>query len=846
MRRAFVVLLLIAIALAIGWWLWSWRSVSVQRSDPWVALPEATLAVLELPEPTKVWGRFAETSQFWNDLEEEPLFVAIDTILHRMGDGGEVGSILIVWEEQEPAPLLIHPLVASEAALATLQRALGPRVSGDLWQGQLLELPADTALPALYMAWKQGSLLLGTTVEQVKRAYDRKADKPLPLLEKARASFSIGADARLLIKPATAAGLLDREQGGGLFPGATPRGGWLAMDIRLRPEAVLMSGMLFPGPADSSGLAALRHQQPMDLQVAQVLPATITALRAAQVTDARSFIEGITGKAPDQGRFAAYGEWIHGAVALATQAGEEHRQWAAFGTEDPGAASRALEERCPDGGCPTTSYRDVRITRVADPHAMELFGGFLGSFEQPLWALLGNVVVVAETPAAMRAAIDAWTDRNSLALAPNTAEFFGRYSTRAAYTWWADVPAAYPPAAKLPGVLQRTLAGVLVQLTARPDGTFMATACLQHGGTAKRTDGALWTTALPAPLEQHPRLVKDYLSRTLQVLAQDSDHRISLISCTGKLLWQRQLDGPIKGEVQQVDRYKNDKLQLLFNTDGKVYLIDRLGRDVEGFPVKLKNPASAPLSVFDYEGNKDYRIVVPLANGNLLNLAPNGRPVQGWEPEVLDGPAAAPVEHLRIRGKDYLVVVRQDGGVNVLDRRGNERYRPKLHMAGFKELLASRQAMSIAECTLTWADSSGAVVRGTLGGAVDTLSTAASGRVLLVTGTPDGRDAVVRVAGNGLAAELDGKALFRVNFPDARQAEAFAIHLPGAPDAIGLALPEQDQVRLYDAEGTLWPGFPLKGAVRFVVADINLDGILELVTADADGMLMVYPLPGEP
>jgi hypothetical protein len=31
--------------------------------------------------------------------------------------------------------------------------------------------------------------------------------------------------------------------------------------------------------------------------------------------------------------------------------------------------------------------------------------------------------------------------------------------------------------------------------------------------------------------------------------------------------------------------------------------------------------------------------------------------------------------------------------------------------------------------------------------------------------------------------------------------------------------------------------------VRFSVADINLDGRLELVTADGDGVVTVYPLP---
>src|SRR5690606_33045888 len=205
------------------------------------------------------------------------------------------------------------------------------------------------------------------------------------------------------------------------------------------------------------------------------------------------------------------------------------------------------------------------------------------------------------------------------------------------------------------------LGGALLQLSPRGDGAFIVTFCLQHAPADKPSSGALWTTALPAPLASPPVLVKDHLSRTLQILAEDKDHRISLISCTGKVLWQRQLDGPVIGGVEQIDRYRNDKLQLLLNTAGKVYLIDRLGRDVEGFPVALKTHASAPLSVFDYEGKKDYRILVPTVDGRLLNLGADGRPVQGWSPERLPSPACAAVEHVRIKGKDFLVAAPCNG-----------------------------------------------------------------------------------------------------------------------------------------------------------------------------------------
>jgi hypothetical protein len=61
--------------------------------------------------------------------------------------------------------------------------------------------------------------------------------------------------------------------------------------------------------------------------------------------------------------------------------------------------------------------------------------------------------------------------------------------------------------------------------------------------------------------------------------------------------------------------------------------------------------------------------------------------------------------------------------------------------------------------------------------------------------------------------------------------------------AVGVVLPNHAQLRMLGPSGALWPDFPLKGSVRFSVADINLDGLLELVTADGDGVVTVYPLP---
>lgn len=844
MRRALIALLLLAILVAIGWWLWKWQPANTAAADPWNAVPAQAVAVVEINDPAGAWARFTGTSQFWGDVEGRPAYAALDSLVARtLRSAATSGPLLLVWAAPGEAPVLVTTMAEPEKAGPRLARAWGLEAPADALRGGPLQLRPDTALPPLHLAWANGLLMLGTDAAWVKAlAAGTARPQPLaPLAEKARNSLSVGADAHVLVQAATAGPLL-AGSAGGIWPQAAPVQGWLAMDVRFRPGAVLMNGLLFPAEKEGP-LAALAGQAVARPDLLQVLPADVAELRVAQVEDPASYVQALNGAAPDEQLFAAYGAWVKGAVGTAASTGEGPHQWAVLGTEDPAGAARAMGLRCPDGGCPVSEYRGLPITRLADPQALAtLYGPTFGNLQQPLWAALGNTIVFADSPAGMRAAIDAWTDRNSMAHAPASSEFFGRFASQATYTWWAS--AAGGPAAQ--GPLGATIGKLMLQLTPRPDGACMATCCLQHAAQAKQGPGALWTAALPAPLAMPPVLVKDYLSKTLQLFVQDKDDRLSLISCTGKVLWQRTLDGPVIGGVHQVDRYRNGKLQLLFNTARKVYLIDRLGRDVEGFPVELAAPAQVPLAAFDYEGNKDYRILLPLANRRILNLGPDGRPVQGWEAEPLPAAAMGAVEHLRLKGKDYLVVPRTDGGISVLDRRGAQRYAPALRMHHVQQLLATGGAMDIADRRMVWADSAGAVLSGTFAGRVDTLSPAASGKIAVFRHGPDRNTAILRTGSSTLGAVLPHKALFHISFPDAPAASAFAVPMPNGSDAIGLVLPERQELRLYDAEGNLWPGFPLKGAVPFAVADINLDGVPELVTADAQGVVLVHVLGTAP
>jgi hypothetical protein len=157
----------------------------------------------------------------------------------------------------------------------------------------------------------------------------------------------------------------------------------------------------------------------------------------------------------------------------------------------------------------------------------------------------------------------------------------------------------------------------------------------------------------------------------IEIACQDKSNNLYLIAQDGKILWKRQIGSRISGDIYQVDLFRNQKLQLIFNTGSQIWAIDRNGKDVEGFPVKLPKKATSGMAVFDYDRTRNYRFLVPLNDRRLYCLDQNGKEVKGWKkPEI--GMQPKNIRHFALNGKDYLVVW-DENKIHFLDRKGQER-----------------------------------------------------------------------------------------------------------------------------------------------------------------------------
>jgi hypothetical protein len=165
-------------------------------------------------------------------------------------------------------------------------------------------------------------------------------------------------------------------------------------------------------------------------------------------------------------------------------------------------------------------------------------------------------------------------------------------------------------------------------------------------------------------------VIRNHFTKQEDVLVQDSTRAISLISADGKVQWKVDLDNYIAGDVAQIDYLKNGKLQFFFATSGKLHVIDRLGNYVKPFPVNIAEKDIEFVSVVDYDHSKNYRFLVSGKSGKLWMFDKTGENLDGWKPKSVEGSLFAPAQHHRLRGKDYIVAIREDGVVNLMNRRG--------------------------------------------------------------------------------------------------------------------------------------------------------------------------------
>jgi len=353
-----------------------------------------------------------------------------------------------------------------------------------------------------------------------------------------------------------------------------------------------------------------------------------------------------------------------------------------------------------------------------------------------------------------------------------------------------------------------------------------------------------WQSQIGSDIAIKPLLVINHNDRAnREIIFQDVQHNLHLVAGSGFIRWSVPLPGPVLSEIKQVDYYKNGRLQYLFNTKEKLYLIDRNGNNVAHFPVTLKSPATNGVNVFDYHNNRDYRYFMAGEDKRIYAYDGDGKIVTGWTFGEINSKVTTPVQHFRIDGKDY-IVFKDNSKIYIQDRQGETR-------VSFSEQFSNSKNPLVLNLNgtpkLVATDSGGKVYYLYFDGKVEEKKTARfSENHFFTVDDLNGNDIpdFVFVDGNEVTVmDENGKKLFsqKLDRPIGHQPNIYTF----ASDLkkVGVTDATSNRIYLFNPDGKLHQGFPLYGNSEFSIGNLSDNSTgFNLIVGSQGGKLYNYTL----
>ncbi len=307
------------------------------------------------------------------------------------------------------------------------------------------------------------------------------------------------------------------------------------------------------------------------------------------------------------------------------------------------------------------AYNGYDIYEVNKPELIsELFQPVLPKFNAKFFTIIDNNILITENKAYLKQLINTIENRNTLINRTDFKEFThffpsGSQLTNLSQVKWNNKKYFIYKNYKVDD--ENIYSNLLIQK-------------LSSKTKQNAIEHLLTVTMKDAPIIK-PQLIYNHKHKTYRIIFQNQDNELVYMDLSGKQLWKKKLDNKIIGKIYPVDLYRNGKIQYTFVTKNKWYIIDRYGRNVEKFPMKFRNEITQSVSVFDYDKNRIYRFGI--IRGKKLELYnKDAKKLKGFEYKNKEQ-IVFPAVHYRIGTKDYILVQKANGQLDILDRRGNIR-----------------------------------------------------------------------------------------------------------------------------------------------------------------------------
>ena len=353
-----------------------------------------------------------------------------------------------------------------------------------------------------------------------------------------------------------------------------------------------------------------------------------------------------------------------------------------------------------------------------------------------------------------------------------------------------------------------------------------------------------WQCNIGSPLITKPIFTINHSDKeNREVVVQDKSNKLHQIGTDGKIRWSIDIGEPIMSEIFQIDYLANGKLQYLFSTKTKLFIVDRNGVNLEGFPVSFPAKATNGVNVLDYDNNRIYRYFVACDDKKVYAYDKGGKLMSGWVFEGTKSEVTTPILHFRIKGKDY-IVFKDRYRIYIQNRKGEPVAKTAAEFENSRNplILSSGKTHEIiatdTKGTIFNIDFDGNYTEKKVGKFDD--------EHFFTADDLNGDNAMEYVFVDGKELTIldnNGTVLFTQKFPNSIQNQPNIYRFGSKLKKIGIVDTKANRIYLLDATGKPHSGFPLQGATEFSIGKTTQSAKnLSLIVGSKGGSVVCYGL----
>lgn len=599
---------------------------------------------------------------------------------------------------------------------------------------------------------------------------------------------------------------------------------WLSLDISLEKEGLMLNGLSIAKDSTNKYLNLFSTSRPLTNTLASYLPQNASAFTSYTFEDYTNFTQ-------NQDHYLERQQTVDSVWSSVEELGSAYIGEAqvvllkTFGTAQVTDYLKTKNQN-------TVDFQGSEIWELADSTGVtKTLAPLITGFNPKYSSIIANTVILSETQTAVEALIIAHKNGNTLHESP-------LYATVKKETTAASTLLSVHTAEGFKNLLQRyQLKTLAAQFSTRDFSDYVfgteivADAAFYHTSffarkvaatNAKNSISQYLKTQINAPVAVTPQFVLNHRTKKNEIILQDDNNVLYLLSNNGTILWEKKLESGVKGQIHQVDLYKNGNLQFAFTTNNAFMILDRNGKTVKPFPIPFKDGNLNPLAVFDYDGKKDYRFVVT-QNNEVFMFNTKGKIVSGFNYKKAESNIIAAPEHLRIGRKDYLIFKLADKTLKILNRVGDNRIRVN------EKIAFSNNPVRLYKNKITLTSDTGVLYQVGSDSKVEKTS--------LNLNADHGMDATSKTLAviNDNILSIRGKKT-TLEFGVYSKPKVFYLN-----DKIYVSVTDiqNQKVYLFDSQSEPIPNFPIYGISSIDMADMDNDGKPEILLLDQENVVSV-------